>query len=316
MQRPWAHRARIADLGVEAGDLVAVAGAPDDVGIGRIRVDEAGLAAAERLLPAGVGLTDAAEQRRGLRIGGTTLGIVVLHVGIHPIGHAVVDGDVVHLAYGQLHVVPCLAGRRADFRAAVVADHDPAGVGRIDPDIVVVAAPMDLPERLASVPGEIEGVACNVDLVLVGWRDREANRVTGALRQQPAVALHVPVLAAVIGTPQRPGLRGLDEGIHALRSGRRDGHVDFAHRRVRQAVALDLVPGVTAVMRDINAAGRPAAGHRPRTDFPFPDAGEEDVWILHVHRETRAAGIAIDEEDVFPGFPAIIGAPYAARFLG
>src|SRR6185437_3971119 len=68
MHRPWAHGPRITDSGVETGNLIAVASAPDDIGIGRVRIDETGLAAAERLLPARVGLTNAAEQGCRLRI--------------------------------------------------------------------------------------------------------------------------------------------------------------------------------------------------------------------------------------------------------
>src|SRR5579872_6089547 len=83
-----------------------------------------------------------------------------------------------------------------------------------------------------------------------------------------------------------------------------------------KTVALDLIPGVTAVARHIEAARGATAGHCPGADLPVPDAGEETVRILRVHREPRAAGIAIDEQDVFPRLAAVLGTPHATRFFG
>ena len=68
------------------------------------------------------------------------VGRLVLLVAEHVVGDLVVDGHVVHLRVGQPLPEPRAPAVDRDRQALVVRDDHAVGVGRIDPDVVVVAA--------------------------------------------------------------------------------------------------------------------------------------------------------------------------------
>src|SRR5262249_38316257 len=118
---------------VVAGDDTAVLAAVDDLRVERGGGREAGLAAADA---APVGAGDAGGVQAVARAG---CGAEVLHGPRDVVGRAVVRGDVVELAQGQRRGVPGSAAVGGNVHAAVVAVNHAPRVGRVDPQVVVVA---------------------------------------------------------------------------------------------------------------------------------------------------------------------------------
>ena len=83
-----------------------------------------------------------------------------------------------------------------------------------------------------------------------------------------------PVLAAVVGAVEA-ALLGLDQGVDAARVGGRDRDADLAPDAFGQAVAFELLPGVAAVARDVEAAAGAAARQLPGPAARLPEAGEQ-----------------------------------------
>ena len=81
-----------------------------------------------------------------------------------------------------------------------------------------------------------------------------------------------PRLAAVVGAEQA-ALLGLDQGVDAAAVRRRDGDADLApdaFGQARSSPGFELLPGVAAVARDVQAAAGAAAGHLPRLAAGLP----------------------------------------------
>ena len=68
-------------------------------------------------------------------------------------------------------------------------------------------------------------------------------------------------------------------------------------------------------MRHVDAASGAAAQHRPRMHLGLPRAGKHGARVLRVHRETRAAGVLVDEEHAVPVLAAVGRAVDAALLL-
>ena len=231
---PRRHRPRDLRAVVVPRHLVPVARGPDDVRIGRIGSGEARLAAAEPVIPqiAGAVVAGARTLRRDARPAHRP---VVLHVRVDGVRHLVVDGHVIHLADRQLHtpVATAVLGRERD--AGVVRDRETIRILRIPPDVVVVAAPVDAAERLAAVDRLEERAVGDQDLVCVGGRDGEVDVVAGAADQLARPVHHAPVRPAVVGSPDRALILGLDERVDAVGVRWRNGHVDLPERRARKS---------------------------------------------------------------------------------
>ena len=123
---------------------------------------------------------------------------------------------------------------------------------------------------------------------LVGC-DGERRVVPGALAQRAAAGLtSSQVLAAVVGA-EEPALLRLDQRVDAPAVRRRDGDADLAPDALGQAVAGELLPGVAAVARDVEAAAGAAARQVPRAAPRLPEAGEEDAagWSGRSRRRRR-----------------------------
>ena len=137
-------------------------------------------------------------------------------------------------------------------RQALVVRHDHAvRVGRVDPDVVVIAAGRLVArherQRLAAVDRARERRREEVRLVLVVRGDRHARVVVRAPHRQVVVADHVPALAAVVAAEHLAGVRllavprravaGLDERVDAVGVRVRDRDGDLADGPRGQAVA-------------------------------------------------------------------------------
>src|SRR5690348_5330305 len=99
--QPGADGARHFVARIPAGDFVAVAGGPYDVGIGEVGEGKTGFAAAHVVVPAGIGTVAVTH---GGRVAGPAHGAIILHVAVNVVGDLVVHGDVIHLADGQSDV--------------------------------------------------------------------------------------------------------------------------------------------------------------------------------------------------------------------
>src|SRR5205807_8603717 len=146
--RPDLDVARLASSMVVARHVAEIAAREDDVGIVGSDGDVAAFAAAD--LPA-LGIGDGSK----LRAAGHRDGGVVLLRAVQPVGRPRVGGDVIQLGGG-------LVIDRRPRRTRVVGDHCTAvvafdhalAVGRVDPQIVVIAVwDRERGERLAAVVG-------------------------------------------------------------------------------------------------------------------------------------------------------------------
>src|SRR5207302_5854103 len=81
--------------------------------------------------------------------------------------------------------------------------------------------------------------------------------------------------------------------------------VDFADRRFRQARVLNSLPRLAPVARGIDRAAGSAAQLGPGVHLDLPHSRKQDVRILWIHRQARAAGVRIREEHTVPMLPAV-----------
>ena len=330
--RPDFHVADVPIAHVHPGDNAAArAGAgrarPDHVRVARIGRREAALTAADRKPVAArdavaiQGIARSARRR------------AVLTVPHHIVWNRVIDRNVVHLRDGQVNAVPGLAAviRYAD--PLVVATDHPVGVRGVDPEVVVVAtraaqAALCL-ARAPAVDRLHEGRGEEVRLIGIVGGDATLVVVAGAPAEVAVVAHELPGPAAVVRAPELtafcrlslPGntVPGLDQGIDAPRVGGRHADIDLSHGKARQAVALELRPGVAAVARQVDAAVRAAALASPRVIHDVPHAGEQDARVVGVHDQRRGSRVLVDEQHVLPRLPAVpraVDAPLALRSVG
>ncbi len=112
---------------------------PDEFRVDRIGRGPAALAAAHRVphrprdAAVAAAALDPAVARAAIRR-------LVLLVAEDVVGNLVVDGDVIDLRVGQALAEPRASAVDRDRQPLVVGDDHPIGVGRIDPDVVVIAA--------------------------------------------------------------------------------------------------------------------------------------------------------------------------------
>ena len=170
---------------------------------------------------------------------------VVLSVGVHPVGAALIDRHPIHLPDRQRDAG--VAGgirRRSENAHFVVAGHNVVAGHRrrrVPPDVMAVAAAA-APRHpdLSAVARPPQGTVGDQHMVGIIRRYADANVVAGATDQAAIPARVAPRLSAVVGSPQR-SLRfrlqplhavgtGLNEGVHAVAVRRRDRDVGFAVR--------------------------------------------------------------------------------------
>ncbi len=118
-----------------------------------------------------------------------------------------------------------------DVRAAVVALDHPIRVGRVDPEILVVAVRRrDRREGLAAVNRLPALQVQNPDRVLVARVSEDMDVVPGAPPKIALLADSLPGVATVVRTEER-AIFGLDQRPDAARLGRRDRDADLTERR-------------------------------------------------------------------------------------
>src|SRR5215472_9013571 len=274
---PRADGTRAFGLGVPPSDLVTIAACPNNIRIGWIGKSETRFASAHATLP--TGFHDAAVFERRRDAGPAHVG-AVLHVGVDVVRNLVVHSDVIHLADRKLHAQEAAAVNGGDVQAAVVGDDETVGILRIDPNVVIVAAPGDFFEKFAAIERFEKTAVGDVDFVVVAGGHGDANVISRAADELALVIDGLPVFAGVVGAPERSLVFCLNECEVSVGVSGRDGHIDFAERRFGQAVAFELGPFRAAVFGNVNRAAGPTAELTVSVHFDLPHPGEQNTWIV------------------------------------
>src|SRR5207249_3278276 len=167
--------------------------------------------------------------------------------------------------------------------------------------------------------------------VLVHGRNGKMDVIAGAADQRALPVDDAPRAAAVVRAPQRSLVRRLDQRIDATGIVRRDRDVNLSKRRSRQPFDSPLIltppakglaqgrsqshPRRTAVGGLVHAAAWSSAQLSPWMHLHLPRTREQRPRIFRVHRQTRAAGVLVDEQHAVPVLTAVGGAEYAALCL-
>src|SRR5262249_39295622 len=80
-------------------------------------------------------------------------------------------------------------------------------------------------------------------------------------------------------------------------------------------MALELRPGVAAVVCDIDAAPRAAALASVCVELELPHRGEQGLRVTGMHDHIDGAGVLVDEEHAFPRRTAVGRAIHTAFLL-
>src|SRR5262249_41953735 len=142
-------------------------------------------------------------------------------------------------------------------------------------------------------------------LVFVRRRHREVNVVAGATNQLARPVDDPPALTAIVRTPDRTLVLGLNQGVQTVGVARRNRDANLAQWRAWQAGRLDALPGRSGAAGDIDPAAGTAAQLGPWMHLDLPRPGEDRPRILRVHRQTRAAGFLVDEQHLLPMLAAV-----------
>ena len=293
------HFARQARLLVELVDVAAVVRA----GIENVRIEGVGRDvarltathlirhrhAARRLLrvvrPAHVPL-----RRRAQRA-------VVLLRSAHVIGDVLRRDHVVPLRGREVLRAPLPTGVHRHRAATVVGAHEVRRIGRVNPQIVVVAvrAVADARERLARVGRtEQRGVlrVHNVRVLVVG----EQMRVVECALTDIAVAVHQRPRGTSIVALEQAAVIVLDQRVHAVRVRRGQRHTDPAHQSRRQSlVARDLGPRFATVGALEQAGARTARRHLIFLAVRFPHGRVHHTRIVAVEGDIDRARLIVAE---------------------
>ena len=212
---------------------------------------------------------------------------------------------------------PGLAGVDADGRALVRAGGHVVGMGRVDPDEVVVVAAGRAAEDLAlgaAFAAAAHRLADQPDDVRIVRVDRDA---AGIVAGEGAALVDLrPARAAVVRAPEAAVGAGVDRRVEAqARGGARGRDADPAERARRPALAASRVQvAPPSVDRQSGAAG---PGGRGEIALPGilprgPRGGEDQVGIGRIAGEVGDAGPVVDLQRLRPGLAAVGGAEHAA----
>ena len=207
-----------------------------------------------------------------------------------------------------------------DPQAAVVAGEDLLRVCRIDEHVMHIAMhAVEAADRREAPAAVVAGDqrAVGLEEVLRILRvDDQVRKVERAPDHPLALVALLPGGAAVVGDEQR-GVDGLDERIDRLGVRRRDAERDAAIGLCRQARIRgrrQLLPGPAAIgaavqgtaRRGVGAGAAGAEGPAPAPEIP--QAREQYLWILRVHRDARTAGREVGTlQHQLPVRPAVGG---------
>src|SRR5579884_370459 len=308
--RPWIDRIGQAGALVEHRDVAAVVAADDDVRVIGLDGQIAALATRgiEPVVPRKeVRLAVRTEHERG----------VVLLGAIDAIGKMVVSYDVIDLGGRERLLGPGLAAVGGDCRTAVVGLDHCIGIGRVDPQIVIIAvAGTDTGEFLAAVGRFEEADVQDIERVDGFGIGIEVIVVPGALAVFVVVVNALPGFAGVVGAEDSPVLRFHDRP-DAVRLDGRDGDADLAQHAGRHArIAAEIGPGGAAVGGLVELAAGSAAVEGIGGAPGLPGGRVERIGIVRVHAQVHGAGAVALEEDLLPRLAAIRGLVDAALRVG
>src|SRR5262249_49285703 len=159
-------------------------------------------------------------------------------------------------------------------------------IAGINPHFVIVA-PGTLRDRSKAAAAIQSAAECSgekINFIFVVGSDLLTTVISGSATELAVSAHHLPVIAAIVGAPERtawsglaaePGaIPGLDQRVDAARILGRHAPRDAAHGRVRQPALFQSLPGRSSVARFEQPAARTAAVAAPSMDFDLPHAGE------------------------------------------
>ena len=238
---------------------------------------------------------------------------VVLLGAVDAVRELIVGVDLIEL--GRWLIVLRAPGATAverDVGAAVVRlDHDPP-VGRIDPQVVVVAVwDAHAREGPAAIDALEVALGAGVDDVGVGRVGGDRGVVEGAGAELRIVGDQRERAARVVGAVEaRAGLR-LDQNVDAVGVGATHRDVRLADESGGEAIG-ELRPGGAAVGALVDAAFHGAGDDRPGLPFGAPHGRVDDVRITGIELHVDRAGRVTHMERTGPGAAAVGGAVHAA----
>src|SRR5689334_11616421 len=102
-----------------------------------------------------------------------------------------------------------------------------------------IAAPWPGGKRFAAIGGQPEAAVGHQHFIGIGRRNSEMSVVTGAADQRALPASYIPILPAVVGSPDRALVRCLNQRVYTLAVARGNRHIDLPDRRLRHTVPFD-----------------------------------------------------------------------------
>ena len=308
---------------------------PNQIAVYRVRPRPAALATADRqhVATADGGNVDADAEVAGACVARHHRRWAVLAIAVDVVGNLVVDLRVVHLPERELRLDPRLAAIDRHRYAAVVAHDHAVAVGRIDPDVVVIATGIlgegrvddgcAAVERLRPVRGE------EVRLVRVVRRHAHPVVVVRPPRHLAVAAHELPRVASIVRAKEPAAIgrfaigRGnaiarLDLGVDAVRHRLADAEANLADRLGRETVG-ELGPGRATIGGLPDATPRAAAGATPRLDLDLPESRVENARVRRVHNDVARARRVIDKQHALPILAAVgraIDAALGLRAVG
>src|SRR5216117_2906668 len=239
---------------------------------------------------------------------------------VDPVRKTVIGDDVIELGRGL--VVPRAPGRAAVHRhdrALVAGEEDDVGLGRIDPEPMVVVPARGAAkrgERLPPIAGLPSHDVRHVDDVGIGRIDLHFVEVAVAT-PQPLVAVdEPPVLAAVVGAVQAAAPLRAQHGVHAAGRARGEPEPDATQAVVSARQAPGELPprgpAVRGLVEAVLGRQRPRAADLPRRLARGPQHGEHRLWTRGVQRHVHGAGILVGVEHLLPRRAPIARAEHAA----
>ena len=225
---------------------------------------------------------------------------VVLQTAKDMIRIGVVGAHVIELRDRQVVALPPGVATVVGIPdASIVAGNEMLGIFRIHPHImkIPVGAIADRAETPAAVFAEDQAKVGLVDFVFVFRIDDQVGEVKRPPDHQIAAVPLFPRLAAIFGA-KKSAPRGLDQGIHDIWFGGRDGYGYTAPGLCGQSLGvlfIQLGPRRSSIrgLKKAAAAGGggafTAGTERPAFAPKIPHARKKDFGILGIHRNHRAA---------------------------
>ena len=93
---------------------------------------------------------------------------------------------------------------RGDAHSTIVGNDKAVWIERINPDIVGVSAPRNFLKNLAPVERTVKTAIGHKYLIVASARNGDSNVVSGASDQRALIIDNLPILATIVGSPDRP----------------------------------------------------------------------------------------------------------------